>query len=123
MPLGGSLLCGCSTGGSTGCGAFFGPLLGQPFGTPLGCQPGCLALGGSLFRSGLLYLGLTGCQLVKGIFKAGVYGNDADNDFTFDVLGTPIVEGSADDNPIAVLRLPPGALARRSVSAEEEAVA
>lgn len=38
---------------------------------------------------------------VNGLFKAGIYGNDADNDFTFDVLGTPIVDGGASDNPVA----------------------
>lgn len=38
---------------------------------------------------------------VNGLFKAGIYGNDADNDFTFDVLGTPIVDGGASDTPVA----------------------
>jgi hypothetical protein len=44
---------------------------------------------------------LGGPLSVNGIFKAGVYGNNSDNDFTFDVLGTPIVEGTADDNRVA----------------------
>lgn len=38
---------------------------------------------------------------INGIFKAGVYGNHAQNDFTYRILDTPIVEGGASDNPVA----------------------
>jgi hypothetical protein len=44
---------------------------------------------------------LSGPLSVNGLFKAGIYGNDAENDFTFRVLDTPIVEGGASDNPVA----------------------
>ena len=44
---------------------------------------------------------LSGPLSVNGIFKAGIYGNDADNSFTYDVLGTPIIRGNANDNPVA----------------------
>ncbi len=44
---------------------------------------------------------LSGPLSVNGLFKAGVYGNDAQNDFTFRVLDTPLVEGGASDNPVA----------------------
>lgn len=44
---------------------------------------------------------LSGPLSVNGLFKAGIYGNDADNDFTFSVLNTPIVDGGANDNPVA----------------------
>ena len=38
---------------------------------------------------------------INGIFKAGIFGNSADNNFNYDVLGTPIVEGSASDTSVA----------------------
>jgi hypothetical protein len=38
---------------------------------------------------------------INGLFKAGIYGNDADNDFTFDVLGNPLLDGGANSNPVA----------------------
>ena len=38
---------------------------------------------------------------VNGLFKAGIYGNNADNDFTADVLGTPFLDGGADGSPVA----------------------
>jgi hypothetical protein len=44
---------------------------------------------------------LSGPLSVNGLFKAGIYGNDAENDFTFRVLDTPIIEGGASDNPVA----------------------
>lgn len=44
---------------------------------------------------------LSGPLSVNGLFKAGVYGNDADSDFAYDVLGTPIVQGRGEDNPVA----------------------
>jgi hypothetical protein len=44
---------------------------------------------------------LGGPLSVNGLFKAGIYGNDADNDFEFDVLGTPIIQGRDDANPVA----------------------
>ncbi len=62
-PFGCLFCCGLLTGGSTrGC-AGLGAFGGAFFGTPLGCQPGGLALGGCLFRRGLLYRGTPGCSL------------------------------------------------------------
>jgi hypothetical protein len=44
---------------------------------------------------------LSGPLSVNGLFKAGIYGNDAENDFTYRILNTPIVEGGASDNPVS----------------------
>lgn len=38
---------------------------------------------------------------VNGLFKAGVYGNNADNDFTVDFLGNPVLDGGANGSPVA----------------------
>lgn len=38
---------------------------------------------------------------INGIFKAGIFGNSADNSFAYDVLGTPIDTGSASDSTAA----------------------
>jgi hypothetical protein len=70
--LSSGFFCSGSTRGSAGLGLLFGTplgtpfggsLFGTPFGTSFGCQPGGLALGGGLFRGGLLYRGATGCPL------------------------------------------------------------
>jgi len=44
---------------------------------------------------------LTGPLTMNGIFKAGLYGNDADNRFKYDILNIPIVEEHASDSPAA----------------------
>jgi hypothetical protein len=44
---------------------------------------------------------LSGPLSMNGLFKAGIYGNDCDNDFTFSILDTPIIDGGASDNPVA----------------------
>lgn len=44
---------------------------------------------------------LSGPLSVNGLFKAGIYGNDAENNFNFRVLDTPIIQGEASDSPLA----------------------
>lgn len=44
---------------------------------------------------------LGGPLSMNGVFKAGIFGNSVDNDFTYDVLSTPIVEGGASDTTVA----------------------